>query len=87
MKLQSDNINRACIKEEGVHNYLSVNQWCKRMEVQNVDQILSYIAGFETGLPDGELEDKHLEIADVGYLGILSIDLDKNIKATIKEAA
>ena len=26
MKLQSDNIGRACIKEEGVQNYLSVDQ-------------------------------------------------------------
>ena len=70
-----------------------MEHWCEMMEVKHLDQsiqegkrILTCVVEFETGLPDRELEGKHLGISDVRYLDITSKELDKNIRNTIKTA-
>ena len=49
-------------------------------------RVMSLILGFETGLEDGELQDKHTGSADAMYLGVIPKQLDSSVKKHIKEA-
>ena len=48
--------------------------------------MLPHIVGFETGLEDGELQDKHTGSVGAMYLGVIPKQLDNSVKRYITEA-
>ena len=74
-------------------NRRTIQEWCEwrvvsglREGIDKGARVMSHIVGFETGLEDEELQDKHTGSADAIYLGVIPKQLESSVKRYIKEA-
>ena len=78
-------------KKEFKPNYLSIENWCKHLGSDTLQDaikrklpILQCILGFNTALPDGQLQEAEMGLVDFVYLGLIPKKLEYTICEFLK---